>query len=85
MKLGTLPGHRLDYVLSATEQLDIANVSAVISCKATLNVPLMATNCSSGCMKKFQREIRTDPITNHLFKRLQRDAHGLSDDVNKAQ
>ena len=48
-------------------------MSGVISCKATLNVPLMATDCSSGCMKKFQREIRTDPITNHLFKRLQRD------------
>ena len=36
-------------------------------------MPLMATECSSGCMKMFEREIRTDPITNYLFKRLQRD------------
>ena len=72
IKLGTLPGHRLDYVFSATEELDIAKVSGVFSCKATLNVPLMATDCSSGCMKKFKHEIRTDPITNHLFKQLQR-------------
>ena len=33
----------------------------------------MATDCSSGCMKMFEREIRTDPISNHLFKCLQRD------------
>ena len=39
IKLGTLPGHRLDYVFSATEELDIANVSGVISCKATLMCP----------------------------------------------
>ena len=73
IKLGTLPGYRLDYVFSATEKLVIPNVPGVFSCKVTLNVPLKATDCSSGCIKMFEREIRTDPIMNYLFMRLQRD------------
>ena len=72
IKMGTLAGHRLDYVFSSTDEICISKVSGVISCKATLNVPLIATDISSGCVKMFGRELTSDPVSNHLFKRLQR-------------
>ena len=73
IKLGTLPGHRLDYVFSATEELCTTNASGLLSCKVTLNVPLLVNDSNNGSMKMFRRELRSDPVTNHLFKRLARD------------
>ena len=72
IKQGTLPGPRLDYVFSATEELCISNASGMFSCKVTLNVPLLATDSSSSSKKMFGCGLRSDTETNHLFKRLAR-------------
>ena len=72
IKPGLLPGQGLDYVFYATEELCISNTSGLLSCKVTLNVPVLATDSSSGSMKMFGRELGSDPVTNHLFKRLAR-------------
>ena len=75
LKLGNLPGHRLDYVFSATEALRITDASGLLSCTVHLNAPLMVTDSISGTMKMFGREVKSDPMSNYLFKKLKR--HGL--------
>ena len=67
LKLGTLPGHRLDYVFSATEALRITDASGLLSCTVTLNAPLMVTDSISGTMKMFGRKVKSDPVSNYLF------------------
>ena len=41
IRLGAVPGHRLDYEFSATDKLLIENASRLFSWKVTLNVPLL--------------------------------------------
>ena len=53
IRLGTMPGHRLDYVISATAELCISNASGLFSCKVSLSVPLLATDTSIGSMTMF--------------------------------
>ena len=72
LKLGTLHGHRLDYVFSATEALRITDASGLLSC-TDLNAPLMVTDSISGTMKMFGRTVKSDPVSNYLFKKLKRD------------
>ena len=73
LKLGNLPGHRLDYVFSATEGLRITDASGLVSCTVHLNTPLMVTDSISGTMKMFGREVKSDPVSNYLFNKLKRD------------
>ena len=73
IKLGAVPGHRLDYEYSATDKLRIENASGLISWKVTLNVPLLVTNRSSGELIMLGRKIKSDPVSNHLFNELARD------------
>ena len=73
LKLGNLPGHRLDYVFSATEGLRITDASGLVSCTVHLNTPRMVTDSISGTMKMFGREVKSDPVSNYLFNKLKRD------------
>ena len=75
IKLDTLPGHKLDYEFSATDldEVCISNASGLFSCKVTLNVPLLVTDSSRGTMKMFGHDVRSDPVSNHLFNKLERD------------
>ena len=73
LKLGTLPGHRLDYVFSATETLRITDASGLLSCTVTLNAPLVVTDTISGTMKIFGRKVKSDPVANYLFNKLNKD------------
>ena len=73
IKLGAVPGHRLDYEFSATDKLRFENASGLCSWKVTLNVPLLVTNRSSGEMLMLRRKIKSDPVANHLFNKLERD------------
>ena len=75
LKLGNLPGHRLNYVFSATEGLRITDASGLLSCTVHFNMPLMVTDSISGTMKMFGCEVKSDPVSNYLFKKLKR--HGL--------
>ena len=73
LKLGNLPGHRLDYVFSATEGLRITDAYGLVSCTVHLSTPLMVTDSISGTMKMFGREVKSDPVSNYLFNKLKRD------------
>ena len=73
LKLGTLPGHRLDYVFSTTETLRITDASGLLSCTVTLNVPLVVTDSISGTMKMFGHKVKSDPVSNYLLNKLDRD------------
>ena len=68
-----LPGHRLDYVFSATEGLRITDAYGLVSCTVHLSTPLMVTDSISGTMKMFGREVKSDPVSNYLFNKLKRD------------
>ena len=73
IKLGAVPGHRLDYQFSATDKLRIENASVLFSWKVTLNVPLLVTNRRSGESIMLGRKIKSDPVSNHLLNNLERD------------
>ena len=68
IKLGKVPGHRLDYVFSAKDKLRVINASGLFSWKVTLNVLLLVTNRSSGHMIMLGRKIRSDPVSNLFTK-----------------
>ena len=72
LKLGNLPGHRLDYVFSATEGLRITDAYGLVSCTVHLSTPLMVTDSISGTMKMFGREVKSDPVSNYLFNKLKK-------------
>ena len=40
---------------------------------ATLNAPVMVTDSISGTMKMFGRKLKSDPVSNYLFNKLDRD------------
>ena len=73
IKLGTVPGHRLDFVFSAKDKLRVINASGLFSWKVTLNVPLLVTNRSSGHMIMLGSKMRNDPVSYYLFNKLERD------------
>ena len=39
----------------------------------TLNAPLLVTDSISGTMKMFGRKVKSDPVSNYLFNKLDRD------------
>ena len=60
-------------MFSATEALRITDTSGLLSCMVTLNAPVMVTDSISGTMKMFGRKLKSDPVSNYLFNKLDRD------------
>ena len=60
-------------MFSATKILRISYASGLLSCTVTLNVPLLVTDSNSGTMKMFGRKVKSDPVSNYLFNKLDRD------------
>ena len=65
IKLGSSPGHRLDYVSFFTKKLWTSRVSVVFCYNVTLNVPLLASESCSGRTRMFGHDLRSELRTHN--------------------